>query len=125
MYGQSFLTPYRTLIACLKKSDETDNGDDDDDNRTLHRKKRSSAKDWPVFSSVANFEQNAGAKLKALVKIIIYHHSNASAEPITEWDEENQTMIHPATQLSEIAYIKILVYFSFSMMWETIISVSN
>ena len=81
---------------------------------------------WPIFDSVEKFDENAGAKLKALIKLLKYHLSDDRAEPVVDWDEANKAMVYPATRGGTITQNrKILLYFTFAMMRRTIVSVSN
>jgi hypothetical protein len=124
---QSFLTPYRVTLACPRKEGNIQNEVNSDD-RTKRRQRRERAKKWPCFASIQDFEQTAGSKLKALVKLIQHHSSDDRAEAVVEWNTDTNDMKFPWLPPSpepRPCNRKILVYFAFAMMHRTIVSVSD
>lgn len=80
---------------------------------------------WPIYRTPKDFEA-AGSKLKKLLQLVQYHLDNPSAPQIKEWSEVNNDMAWPnpvGKQISTRAP-KILAFFHFAAMENTIVSVS-
>jgi hypothetical protein len=80
---------------------------------------------WPIYSTLEEFKA-AGSKLKKLLQLVIYHLNNPSASQIQEWSEVSEDMVwlEIVRQGSrETSVPKILIYFYFAAMADTIISV--
>jgi len=81
---------------------------------------------FPIFRTVEEFQDKAGAKLKALIKLI----RDDRVLPVEQWSQDLLTMVYPdppppLPDSEPERTCKILVYFSFSMMRETVVSVSH
>jgi hypothetical protein len=91
--------------------------------------KRAVDMDWPVYTSIPDFESRAGSKMKALIKLINHLCSHDQAPPpIVDPDHNDQMKFPalPAVPQGEQAprRNKTLVSFNFAAITPTLVSVS-
>jgi hypothetical protein len=108
--------------------DESDEYDSDASSTQKGKAKRKSAKDisWPTFADQTAFEQDAGTKLRHLVKLIKYHlggdnrpppRHSATTPGLMEYPDVNPAVDPQARQ-------KLMFYYNFTCMTQTFESVS-
>lgn len=110
---QSFLVKYRLLLNVPLEDIHTQNAADID---------------WPIYKTVEDFEEKAGSKMKALVRLLLHINSHDQAPPPYVDPENNDRMKFPEIPVvpeGETApqSDKTLVHFSFSAITPTLVSV--
>ena len=78
-----------------------------------------------MYKTPEDFEA-AGSKLKKLVQLVDYHLDNPTSPQIKEWSEASNDMAWstPVGGKTSTRAPKILVFFHFAAMADTIVSVS-
>jgi len=110
---QNFLVKYRLLLNVPHPD--------------IHKKQASSVK-WPIYTSVADFQANAGSKMKALVELLLHLCAHDDAAPPIVDPDNNDRMKFPDLPAvpegeSPPQRKKTLVYFNFTAITNTLVSV--
>ena len=83
---------------------------------------------WPIYRTDDDFER-AGSKVKKMIKLIQYHLKHPHAPQIDSWNETAGEMDWPEVAAADSASVrrapKILVFFYFAAMADTLLSVSR
>ena len=90
--------------------------------------KKSKDVQWPIYRTDEDFER-AGSKVKKLIQLIQYHLKHPHAPQVDSWNEETGDMNWP--QVADEPAVagrllpKILVFFYFAAMADTLVSVCS